>query len=62
MDKGNIDVGGFIETGAYNNDKVHLPLPFNQALQNNIQEDIQFKHKTPLGAGTIIWANNKVVL
>ena len=51
-----------METGIYNDKKPSIPLPFNKVLHNNIIEENSYKHKTPLGAGTLFWANNRITL
>ena len=51
-----------METGIYNKKKPPILLPFNKSLQNNIVEPDPYKHKTPLGAGMLLWANNKITL
>ena len=60
--KHNIDVYSIMETGIYDKKKPHIPKSFDKQLYNNIMNEDQNKHKTPMGAGMIIWANNKIVL
>ena len=52
--KEKIDLAGFIESGVYNRKKPIMPLAMNKALANNIICEDKEKHKTPLGAGTVI--------
>ena len=56
-----IDAYLVMETGIYNKKKPHIPICFDKVLANNViaQEN---KHQTPMGAGTLIWANNKTSL
>ena len=35
---------------------------FNKTLYNNVITEEEFKHQTPLGAGMIVWANEKATL
>ena len=51
-----------METGVYNDKKPPIPLPFNRILYNNVKEKDPYKHKTPLGAGMLLWANNRITL
>ena len=51
-----------METGIYNDKKPPILLPFNKCLYNNIKEKDQYKHKTPLGSGMLLWANNRITL
>ena len=51
-----------METGVYNKKKPHIPKPFDKQLYNNILAQDLDKHKTPMGAGMTIWANNKIAL
>ena len=51
-----------METGVYNEKKPPILLPFNKRLYNNIKEPDSMKHKTPLGAGMLLWANDKITL
>ena len=51
-----------MESGVYNQQKPHIPAHFNKQLYNNIKNDDQYHHKTPLGAGMVTWANNRVTL
>ena len=57
-----LDVYAVMETGIYNKAKAPIPLRLNKVLNNNIQEQDPGKHKTPLGAGTLIWANERITL
>ena len=51
-----------METGIYNQAKAPIPIKFNKVLSNNVLEDDPKKHKTPLGAGMLLWANDKITL
>ena len=51
-----------METGIYNDKKPPILLPFNKWLHNNVKEKDEDKHKTPLGSGMLLWANNKITL
>ena len=51
-----------METGIYNQAKAPIPIKFNKVLSNNVLEDDPKKHRTPLGAGTLLWANERVTL
>ena len=62
MEKEKIDVSAYIETGVFNEKKVLIPPFYDKSLANNVQDLTAQKHLTPLGAGTIMWANEKVVL
>ena len=57
-----VDLYAAMESGVYNDKKPPIPLLFNKILYNNIKEGDPEKHKTPLGAGTLIWANDKITL
>ena len=57
-----IDIGVFIETGTYNDKKPILPISMNKMINNNITHKDPCKHQTPLGAGTVIQANSKIIL
>ena len=51
-----------METGIYNTKKPHIPLSYDKMLNNNIITNDPYKHQTPLGAGTLQWANSKITL
>ena len=51
-----------METGIYNQAKAPIPIKFNKVLSNNVLEDDPKKHRTPLGAGTLLWANERATL
>ena len=51
-----------METGVYNEKKPPILFPFNKRLYNNVKEQDPFKHKTPLGAGMLLWANERITL
>ena len=57
-----VDLYAVMESGIYNEKKPPILIPFNKNLHNNIQEPNPFKHKTPLGAGMLLWANNRITL
>ena len=57
-----IDIGAFIESGVYNEKKPFLPLTMTKQINNNIIHKDPYKHKTPLGAGTTIQTNEKIIL
>ena len=58
----NLDIYAAMESGIYNLKKPHIPQGFNKALYNNVITEEEFKHQTPLGAGMIVWANEKATL
>ena len=62
VDKTKTDIFAMIESGIYNNHTANMPLNYDKQLNNNIIEETENKHITPNGAGTTIWANNKVTL
>ena len=51
-----------MESGIHNVKKPPILLPFNKCLHNNIKEEDPEKHKTPLGSGMLLWANNRITL
>ena len=57
-----MDMYAVMETGIYNKAKAPIPLRLNKVLNNNIYDQEPGKHKTPLGAGTLIWANERITL
>ena len=58
----NLDLYAVMETVIYNKTKAPIPIKFNKVLNNNIQEEDPWKDKDPLGASTLIWANEKITL
>ena len=58
----NVDLYTVLESGIYNEKKTPISIVFNKVLNNNIQEEDPYKHKTPLGAETLFWANDKITL
>ena len=58
----NIDLYAVLETGIHNQKKAPIPIRFNKVINNNIIEKDITKHRTPLGAGTLLWANDRITL
>ena len=51
-----------METGIYGNKKPPIPKELDKVLYNNVQEKTQATHRTPLGAGMLLWGNDKMTL
>ena len=49
-----------MESGVHDSNVANMPLNFNKSQANNILRTKDPKHITPNGAGTIIWANDKL--
>ena len=56
------DLYAVLETGIHEDKKPAIPLRFNKVLHNNVTEQEITYHKTPLGAGTLCWANERITL